>query len=207
MSGFVCPHCGQVTDIFSKGGGEKMAAEMSVLFLGRVPIDPRVSLAGDAGEPYVYHYAKTEAARALEKIAEPILKLTQSQTKNQPCLEIQEERTETMRIAIPVTGGKLAMHFGHCEQFAIFVVDLTEGKILNQDLLAAPEHEPGLLPCWLGEKGVQRIICGGMGMRAQELFTQRKITVITGAGGDEPEAVAQAYLVGSLVTRENVCDH
>ncbi|OPZ97446.1 MAG: Septum site-determining protein MinD [Planctomycetes bacterium ADurb.Bin412] len=205
MSGFACPHCGKVTDIFSTGGGEKMASQMSVPFLGRVPIDPRVCLAGDAGEPYVYHYAKTEAAQALEKIAEPILKATQ--TPKEPSPVSRAERTKTMRIAVPVTGGRLAMHFGHCDQFAIFDVDPTTEKILNQDLVAAPAHEPGLLPRWLGEKGVQQIICGGMGARAQELFSQRQIAVITGASGEEPEAVIRAYLDGSLATGENVCDH
>lgn len=52
MSGFVCPHCGQNTDLFLSGGGESLAAEMQVPFLGRIPIDPRVVLSGDAGNPF-----------------------------------------------------------------------------------------------------------------------------------------------------------
>jgi len=53
MSGFVCPGCGEVTDVFGSGGGEKMAGEMSVPFLGKVPMDPRVCDSGDAGQPFV----------------------------------------------------------------------------------------------------------------------------------------------------------
>ncbi|TGZ85381.1 P-loop containing nucleoside triphosphate hydrolase protein [Ascodesmis nigricans] len=44
MSGFVCPHCTECTDVFSSGGGEKMAEEFGVAFLGAVPIDPKFGL-------------------------------------------------------------------------------------------------------------------------------------------------------------------
>ena len=53
MSGFVCPKCGKIRDVFSAGGGEAMAAEMNVPFLGRVPIEPGISYFGDAGIPYL----------------------------------------------------------------------------------------------------------------------------------------------------------
>jgi ATP-binding protein involved in chromosome partitioning len=49
MSGFACPKCGEVTPIFGSGGGERMAADMGVPFLGAIPIDPRVATAGDMG--------------------------------------------------------------------------------------------------------------------------------------------------------------
>jgi len=75
MSGFVCPHCGERTDIFKSGGGEKMAEEMGVPFLGKIPIDPHIVEASDSGLPYVYHYAKSEAAKAFEKVIKPLLEL------------------------------------------------------------------------------------------------------------------------------------
>lgn len=52
MSGFTCPHCGETVNIFSKGGGEKMAAEMDVRFLGSIPIDIKISDNGDTGTPF-----------------------------------------------------------------------------------------------------------------------------------------------------------
>ena len=67
MSGFACPKCGTVTDIFKTGGGEKMAQEMNVPFLGRIPIDPAVAIACDAGQPFIYHYNRTETAKAMER--------------------------------------------------------------------------------------------------------------------------------------------
>lgn len=112
-----------------------------------------------------------------------------------------------MRIAIPVANGKLAMHFGHCEQFALLDVDPQNKAILKTETIAAPAHEPGLLPRWLNEKGADVIIAGGMGQRALGLFAEQGIQVITGAPNLEPEALVQQYLAGSLRTGPNVCDH
>lgn len=53
MSGFVCPHCAHCTDIFSKGGGKKLAEMYEVEFLGAIPIDPTLSLAEDKGQCFV----------------------------------------------------------------------------------------------------------------------------------------------------------
>jgi len=73
MSGFVCPHCGKTTDIFKSGGGEKLAQEMGVAFLGRIPIEPDLVLAGDAGEPFPQKYAGTETAWAFESVVQQIV--------------------------------------------------------------------------------------------------------------------------------------
>jgi predicted Fe-Mo cluster-binding NifX family protein len=64
-----------------------------------------------------------------------------------------------------------------------------------------------LLPRWLGEKGAQVIIAGGMGGRAQELFVQRNIKVVTGALCLTPEELVLQYLAGTLQTGSNACDH
>jgi ATP-binding protein involved in chromosome partitioning len=76
MSGFVCPHCGQTTDIFNTGGGERMAVEMGVPFLGRVSIDANIGAASDAGTPFIYQFAKTRAALEFKHVVEPILALS-----------------------------------------------------------------------------------------------------------------------------------
>jgi len=112
-----------------------------------------------------------------------------------------------MRIAIPTAEGKLAMHFGHCEQFAIIDVDQSTKAIVNTTLETPPAHEPGVLPKWLGEKNTTVIIAGGMGSRAQNLFAEQGIEVVVGAPAGEPDAIAKAYLDGSLQSGNNVCDH
>ena len=76
MSGFVCPHCSKVTEIFKSGGGERMAREMAVPFLGRIPLDPQVSRACDRGEPYVYHYRGTATEEAFTRAIRPIVELS-----------------------------------------------------------------------------------------------------------------------------------
>jgi len=110
-----------------------------------------------------------------------------------------------MRIAIPIAGGTLCPHFGHCEQFAI--VDVDQGEILRTAYETPPPHEPGVLPAWLHRLGVNTIVCGGMGMRAQKLFAQNNIKVVYGAASLPPEELVRTYLAGELVTGENLCDH
>lgn len=112
-----------------------------------------------------------------------------------------------MKIAIPIAEGKLCMHFGHCEQFALLEADKKTKKITEKKFLTPPAHEPGVLPKWLHEQGANIIIAGGMGQRAQNLFAENNITVVVGAPGEEPEKVAAAWLSGTLQAGTNVCDH
>jgi predicted Fe-Mo cluster-binding NifX family protein len=76
-----------------------------------------------------------------------------------------------MRIAIPLANGKLSLHFGHCERFALVDVNPEEKEIIKREDVESPPHQPGLLPPWLAERGATMIIAGGMGQRARALFT------------------------------------
>jgi predicted Fe-Mo cluster-binding NifX family protein len=112
-----------------------------------------------------------------------------------------------MRIAVPVADGRLAMHFGHCERFALLDGDTSEKKIISRQDIVAPPHQPGLLPPWLAERGATTIIAGGMGQRAYALFAEQGIQVIVGAPAVTPEQLVLEYLAGTLAVGENVCDH
>ena len=112
-----------------------------------------------------------------------------------------------MKIAVPVANGLLNAHFGHCQSFALIEVDKETSRILGRNDIPAPPHEPGLLPRFLGEQGVDLIIAGGMGMQAQNLFSARGIEVIVGAPCLAPEDLVASYLSGALVSGDNVCDH
>jgi len=109
-----------------------------------------------------------------------------------------ETNNKIMKIAIPLTAGRVSEHFGHCEQFALIEADLESKQILTQTLVVPPPHEPGLLPRWLQQQGVQIVIAGGMGRRALDLFAQNNIAVHAGAPGDTPENVARVFLNGAL---------
>ncbi len=73
MSGLVCPSCGTTVDIFKSGGGERMAAEMGVPFLGRIPIDPMMVEHSDSGKPLVQHAAGSVTAEAFAPVIKTIL--------------------------------------------------------------------------------------------------------------------------------------
>jgi len=206
MSGFVCPKCGEVTDIFKSGGGERMAKEMDVIFLGRIPIDPAIGQACDDGKPFVYHYARTETAKAFERVIGPILALS-GQDKRTQQIETDQKKESIMRIAIPIAEGKLCMHFGHCEQFALIDVDEKTKTIKEKNMVTPPPHEPGVLPKWLHEKGANVIIAGGMGSRAQALFAENGVKVVVGVPSVPAEQLVDAYMEGTLQSGANVCDH
>ncbi|MEW6719857.1 MAG: Mrp/NBP35 family ATP-binding protein [Thermodesulfobacteriota bacterium] len=72
MSGFACPHCGEVTPILRSGGGKKIAQDMKVPFLGAIPMDPKIAEACDAGKAFVQHYAETPTARIMGEIIRPL---------------------------------------------------------------------------------------------------------------------------------------
>jgi len=206
MSGFVCPQCGQKTDVFKSGGGEIMALQMGVPFLGRVPIDPQIVQSCDSGKPFVYHYNQSQTAKAFGNVSGPILKLDNN---THELVETQhfKKGDKKMRIAIPVAQDRLSPHFGHCDQFAIFDIDDNLKKIINRNDAIPPAHAPGVLPKWLHENNVSVIIAGGMGQRAQQLFAQNDIEVVIGATSGSPEELVSAYLGGTLETGDNICDH
>jgi predicted Fe-Mo cluster-binding NifX family protein len=116
----------------------------------------------------------------------------------------REERT---LVAVPVVGGKLCEHFGHCQQFVLFDVDPPNRLIRESWRVDPPPHEPGLLPRWLQSLNVTLVIAGGMGRRAQDILGAQGIEVVVGAPPDRPEAVVQSYLEGKLTVAANPCDH
>ena len=208
MSGFVCPTCGTRIDIFLAGGGARMAADMSVPFLGSIPIDKAIVDACDDGDPYVLKFADSETGKAFNQVVEKLVKVNETEVetllKEQP---IEKNDNQMVRIALPVMNGRLCAHFGHSDSFALLDVDKQEKTIIHSTQIPSPGHQPGVLPRWLHEQGANIIITGGMGSRAKDLFESHGISVIMGVPEDTPERLVQSYLEGSLVTGENICDH
>jgi Mrp family chromosome partitioning ATPase/predicted Fe-Mo cluster-binding NifX family protein len=207
MSGFVCPRCGEVTSILSSGGGQSMARDMHVPFLGSIPMDPTIAEACDEGRAFIRRYADSPTAEIMREIIRPIAALDRKDSDQTEEKTLMEKEVQTMRIAIPLAQGRLSLHFGHCERFALVDVDTTVKKIVGQKDVDSPPHQPGLLPAWLAEQGAQVIIAGGMGQRAQALFSQKGIEVVVGAGAETPERLVEDYLAGTLEAGENICDH
>jgi Mrp family chromosome partitioning ATPase/predicted Fe-Mo cluster-binding NifX family protein len=229
MAGFVCPHCGEVTHVFSRGGGGAMADKAGVPLLASVPLDPAIVEAGDAGRSFIYHHSQSPAAQEFAKAVVPILALEGSNgggdttvappaaavaaaaataaTGARPAATVTAGLDPVTRFAVPTSGGLLCPHFGHCDEFTLIDVEMTAKRIVETTKVAAPEHEPGLLPSWLAGQGAQVVIAGGMGSRAQQLFADQGVTVVTGAQAAEPTVIVEQYLAGALVRGDNVCDH
>jgi len=109
-----------------------------------------------------------------------------------------------MRIAISTDQGHVSAHFGRCPSYTI--VEIKEGQILKQEEIPNPGHQPGFLPQYLSDMGVNCIIAGGMGPRAQALFAQKNIETIIGIQGSIDEIIKK-FINQELETGEDLCDH
>ena len=107
-----------------------------------------------------------------------------------------------MRVAIATEGDLISAHFGRCPVFTI--IDIENGKVLNKTELSNPGHQPGLIPQFLKEKGVECIIAGGMGMRAISLFEQYGIKTLMGISGKIIDVIEQ-LIRGELKGGESLC--
>ena len=80
MSGFVCPDCGKEVNIFSSGGGERLAKSYGIPFLGSIPLDPDIVKSGDEERPYMHFYSKTKTAQKFDEIVEQIVHFKKKRT-------------------------------------------------------------------------------------------------------------------------------
>ena len=193
MSGYVCPQCGHHADIFKSGGGETLAREFNVPFLGRMPIDPSVVAAGDDGVSALERSGAMKAA--MTEIVDNILS---------GAAEAKGE-TKMEKIAVPVAGGMLSSHFGHCEEFLFATVE--NGKLTKTENLVPPPHEPGVIPNWLAQQGATVVLVGGMGERAQDILQSRGVAVVCGVQSDKPLKIVDLYLKRNLKVGDNACNH
>ncbi|OGC41849.1 dinitrogenase iron-molybdenum cofactor [candidate division WOR-3 bacterium RBG_13_43_14] len=107
-----------------------------------------------------------------------------------------------MRIAISTDGKYVSAHFGRCPSFTI--IDINDGKIIKKEIVQNPGHQPGAIPQFLHEKGVECIVAGGMGTRATQFFSQYDIQTITGVEGLIDEVVTKLS-EGKLTGGPSLC--
>jgi predicted Fe-Mo cluster-binding NifX family protein/cellulose biosynthesis protein BcsQ len=210
MGAFSCPHCGEKIDLFKADGGKLTASRTNLPLLATLPIQPEVVRLGDEGKLMVLVDQGLPFVQEFNRLVDEIEKRAQTNsalrsTDDTPKTNARKENGEMMRFAIPVADGRLAAHFGHCEQFAL--IETEDGEIKESAMQTPPPHEPGVLPKWLHELGADVIIAGGMGNRARQLFDENGIKVVVGAPSDAPEVLVRQYLSDRLVTGPNVCDH
>lgn len=112
-----------------------------------------------------------------------------------------------LRIAIPLSEGKLSKHFGHLECVALADVNPVEKQVVQLEEVQVPPLQPGRISFWLAKLNTNLIIASDMGTRAQELFAEQGIQVIVGAQSELPEQLVSEYLSGTLETGYNKCSH
>jgi predicted Fe-Mo cluster-binding NifX family protein len=108
-----------------------------------------------------------------------------------------------MKIAIAADGTYVSGHFGHCIGFVVY--DYENGKVISRTFLENPGHQPGLLPKYLKEEGVNVVIAGGMGARAQQILQASGIQVIVGARGTCDD-VFNMFIEGKLESTGSICN-
>ena len=110
-----------------------------------------------------------------------------------------------MKVALARDGDMIAPHFGRCERYEI--VEIADGEVTERETIPNPGHEPGALPKMLNGIGVDAIVAGGMGPRAQELFDEFGIQTVTGVSGGLNEII-EAIAWGKLdADGGNICHH
>ncbi|MBL7068315.1 MAG: NifB/NifX family molybdenum-iron cluster-binding protein [Candidatus Omnitrophica bacterium] len=107
-----------------------------------------------------------------------------------------------MRVAISTDGDYVSMHFGRCPSFTI--VDVENNKVAKKEIIDNPGHQPGFIPQFLHEKGINCIVAGGMGMRATGFFNDLGIQAIVGVSG-RIDDVIEKLQKGTLKGAESLC--
>lgn len=107
-----------------------------------------------------------------------------------------------MRVAISTDGDDVSAHFGRCPIFTI--VDIKDGKVIKKESVENPGHEPGFIPQFLHDRGVECIVAGGMGMRATGFFEEFGIRTIVGISGKIDNVISE-LLKGTLKGGESLC--
>jgi len=107
-----------------------------------------------------------------------------------------------MRIAISTDGDFVSAHFGRCPSFTI--VDIEGSKVIKKEIIDNPGHQPGFIPQFLHKKGIQSIVCGGMGARAEGFFKEFNIQTIVGISGRIDDVIKELQK-GKLESGESLC--
>ena len=175
MCGLFCKNCDKTGE-----GVFKEAIIFNVSYLGRIPNDPKMPYCTAAGQSYLEKYPNSEAARGYELIVDKIIEDSRS------------KKSVIIKIAIPISEGRLFPSFGKATEFAIFHIQNKE--IIKKEILHPPPHGPDVLPDWIHDLGVSVIIAGNMGSKAMENFEAKGTTVIIGSSSTSPDELVQQHL-------------
>jgi len=107
-----------------------------------------------------------------------------------------------MKVAVSTDSGNVAEHFGRCPEFTI--AEIEQGKVASKKVIKNPGHATGFLPKFFKDMGVEAVIAGGAGFRAQGFFQEFGIKLVLGISGSVDSAL-KALAGGSLEQGESMC--
>jgi len=107
-----------------------------------------------------------------------------------------------MKVAVSTDGDMVAEHFGRCPEFTI--AEIEDGKVVKKEVIGNPGHSTGFLPRFFHEKGVETMIAGGAGFRAQQFFQEFGIRLVLGVSGSVDNAL-KVFAEGKLEGGEGSC--
>lgn len=192
MSGFVCPHCGETVDIFKTDGTLQTAKDFGTEVLGKIPLEPQVVNATDAGKPYVTLYAETAAGKAMAQIGKNVM------------TKIEEIANREIVVAIPSEDGLLNPHFGHTKNFTLYTIK--QKSVVAEEEIPIIKGSHADVIAWLkNEKKVEVIIAGGMGDEATNICRSFGIKLFRGVGVGKCSSIIQLYIENKLTDREGTC--
>ncbi len=179
-----CGTCGEKMYVFGESHIEDTARKFNLPVLGRLPINPRIAKAVDAG--------------AIEELQGDWLEDVTLVLKE--LLPAEKTLAEQGNYTIAVTtdeNNNVYQHFGHCEKFTLYT--MSDGILMAKTVLETDGNGHEAMAGVLAEKGVKVLLCGGIGMGAMQALMQADILVVPGLTGDIEVAVA-GFLDGSLGT-------
>ncbi len=185
MSYFKCPDCGKIHEIFGKSRIEQVAADSGIKNIAKLPINPEVAEKVDKG------LAEDIDSSALDNMLESVM-------------EVKREPVR-LKIAVTYENGEVFQHFGHSEQFKIYVVE--DNKVIGSKVIGTDGNGHEALASYLESDGVDVLICGGIGGGAINALSESGIQVVPGVTGSTDTAVYD-YLNGKLsVDMTPNCSH
>lgn len=146
------------------------------------------------------HFCRKRCRRAAQTDAQ-----TDAQDKGVCSRNTEKKGEHVMKIAVTFENGEIFQHFGHTEQFKVY--DVEDGAVTGEQVVDTNGSGHGALAGFLTDLGVDTLICGGIGMGAQNALADAGIHLYGGVSGNADEAV-KALLAGNLSYNPDVrCSH
>lgn len=186
----VCGNCKEKIQVFGESHVDEVAKKYNLTVLDRIPIDPIIAKAVDAG--------------AIEELEHTCLDHTADYIETELPLDHKKNEDGVLKIAVPVENNTVNQHFGKAQQFCLYEM---EGNTLISQSTIQSEQTGHVAQCkLLKENKINVVLCGGIGAEALSLLLKEGIVVYPGLQGDVNVVVA-SYLDGqmAMATNEATC--